>query len=115
MRTSPNEPHHIVTSSETGRSEYRRLVTEKQFRFDLEMALRDCSAFSNTARGLQKDRTTMLIDSIIHHMRLSNLIVFGGIAENGPVGGGKHLWKSDAEVEAERRLYEEEAGKDAED
>ena len=106
----PNEPHHVVTSSETGHAEYRRLLTEEQFRFDLEMALRDCPAFSTTARGLRKDRTTMLIDSIIHHMRLCGLAVFGGIAENRPVpnpGGSKHMWKTDEEVEAEERRYAE--------
>ena len=105
----PIEPHFTVTCSETGKIEYRHLLTEKQFRFDLEMALRDCSAFSGTARGLRKDRTTMPIDSIIHHMRLSNLKVFGGMAESGRVplpGGRKHLWKTDAEHEAEQRSYE---------
>jgi hypothetical protein len=117
MRTPPNEPHHIVTSSETGRSEHRRLLTKKQFRFDLEMALRDSSAFSGTARGLRKERTTILIDSIIHHMRLCNLKVFGGFGDPGNVHrpGANHLWKTDEEYNRGKRFYEAAARKDGED
>ena len=109
----PNESHFTVNCSETGKTEYRRLVTETQFRFDLEMALRDSAAFSGIARGLRKDRTTTLVDSIIHHMRLCNLKVFGGFGDAGNIHrpGAKHMWKTDEEYEREGRSYEDGEGK----
>ena len=90
-------PHHIVTDSVTGATEPRRLLTEKELRFSLEMALRDCAAFSGTARGLRPERKGWIIDSIVEHFVLSNVKAFGGFQEIRPmkIGDGGHLWDKD--------------------
>jgi hypothetical protein len=86
-------PHHIVTDSVTGDSEPRRLLTEKELRFSLEMALMHCAAFSGTPKGLRPERKGWIIESVVKHFALSNVKVFGGVPEIRPmkIGDGSHL------------------------
>jgi hypothetical protein len=90
-------PHYVVTDSVTGESEPRRLLTEKDLRFSLEMALMHCSAFSGTARGLRPERKDQIVESIVKHFTLSNVKAFGSIGEIRPIkiGDGSHLWDKD--------------------
>lgn len=81
-------PHHIVTDSETGAAEPWRLLTEKELRFALEMALMKCPAFSGTPKGLRPERKGWIIDSVVKYFAMSNVKVFGGVGEDrGTVRG----------------------------
>lgn len=104
MRTPPNEPHYVVTSSDNGHTEYRHLLTDDQLRFSIKMALLNSTAFSGSPRRGRDMIRERVADDIVKHFQVSNVKAFGGVWENRPVpnpGGRKHLWKTDEEVERE--------------
>jgi hypothetical protein len=92
-----DNPHHIIADPDTGKSEPRQLVTEKDLHFSVLMAIRDCPAFSGTPKLGRGSAKNMLADSVVKHFRQSGYRVFGIVPHNGPVGNGKHMWKKDGE------------------
>jgi len=116
MRTPPKppeEPHYAITSSETGRTEYRKLLTWDEVRFEISLALMDCGVFHGTLKKSREDARQRIAEDIVYRLQRSGAKVFERFARNFPMpnpggpGGRKHLWKTDEEVAAEERHYAE--------
>jgi hypothetical protein len=80
-------PHHIITYSETGESEPRRLLTDDQLRFDVRMALMKSPALGGLQRHDRDRRTHMIEEAVAAYIKVCGYQVFSGIAQPRPASG----------------------------
>ena len=89
-----DDPHHIITYSETGHQEPRKLLKPEELAFSVRMALRG-SSFGGTPRAQRMGVLSGIEQAIVEHFRMCNYQVFSIIAQPGPAGSGKHLLKKE--------------------
>jgi hypothetical protein len=80
-------PHHIITDSQTGKAEPRRLLTDSEFRFSVRMAIMQGSALSGTPRKDRDRRTRLIEDAVAAYIKICGYQFFGKIVRSEPVGG----------------------------
>ena len=85
-------PHHIVTDSETGKSEARRLLSYDELKFSVRMAIMQSSVLSGTLRKDRRDRTAMIEAAVADHLRLCGYQVFSRIPQPEPASSRRHSW-----------------------
>jgi hypothetical protein len=90
-----DEPHHVITSSETGKSQKRNLLTLDEVVFTIRMGLMKSSGLSGIRGRARSEREATLATDVAEQFRLSGYMVFSRIGRPVPIEMGKLVPRSD--------------------